>query len=116
MCRSWGRADHPRPARGARAHSLRETPEERSGYARRPPGSNSGPTPRWPRSGVWNFEIEFEALGFRIEPLESDAVRLLAAPEAVTDPEGAFLGALEALVGGEDLAKALACRGSTKFG
>ena len=65
---------------------------------------------------VWNFEIEFEALGFRIEPFESDAVRLLAAPEAVTDPEGAFLGALEALVGGEVLAKALACQGSTKFG
>jgi DNA mismatch repair protein MutL len=43
-------------------------------------------------------------------------VRLLAAPEVVTDPEGAFLGALEALAGGEDLAKALACQGSTKFG
>ena len=43
-------------------------------------------------------------------------MRLLAAPEVVTDPEGAFLGALEALAGGEDLAKALACQGSTKFG
>ncbi|MDP9426630.1 MAG: hypothetical protein M3P37_11530 [Actinomycetota bacterium] len=32
------------------------------------------------------------------------------------DPEGALLGAVEALAGGEDLAKALACRGSTKFG
>ncbi len=44
------------------------------------------------------------------------AVRLTKAPETVTDPEGAFLGAIEALAGGEDLAKALACRGSTKFG
>ena len=43
-------------------------------------------------------------------------MRLLAAPQTVTEPEGAFSGALEALVGGEDLAKALACRGSTKFG
>ncbi len=65
---------------------------------------------------VWNFEVELEALGFRAEPFGNAAVRLLAAPEAVTDPEGAFLGALEALAGGEDLAKALACRGSTKFG
>ncbi len=65
---------------------------------------------------VWNFEVELEALGFRVEPFGSDAVRLLAAPQSVTAPEGAFLGALEALVGGEDLAKALACRGSTKFG
>jgi hypothetical protein len=55
-------------------------------------------------------------LGFRLEPFGGDAVRLLAAPLAVTDPEGAFLGAVEALAGGEDLAKALACRGSTKFG
>ncbi len=65
---------------------------------------------------VWNFEVELEALGFRAEPFGNAAVRLLAAPEAVTDPEGAFLGAVEALAGGEDLAKALACRGSTKFG
>jgi DNA mismatch repair protein MutL len=65
---------------------------------------------------VWNFEVELAALGFGTEPFGSGAVRLLAAPEAVTDPEGAFLGALEALAGGEDLAKALACRGSTKFG
>jgi DNA mismatch repair protein MutL len=54
--------------------------------------------------------------GFGVEPFGSDAVRLLAGPEAVADPEGAFLGALEALIGGEDLAKALVCRGSTKFG
>jgi DNA mismatch repair protein MutL len=65
---------------------------------------------------VWNFEVELEALGFRVEPFGGGAVRLLAAPEPVMDPEGAFLGAIEALVGGEDLAKALACRGSTKFG
>ena len=44
---------------------------------------------------VWNFEVELEALGFRIGPFGGGAVRLLAAPEAVTDPEGAFLGALE---------------------
>ena len=43
-------------------------------------------------------------------------MRLLAPPRAVTDPEAAFLGAVEALAGGEDLAKAIACRGSTKFG
>lgn len=65
---------------------------------------------------VWNFEAEIEALGFIVEPFGGGTVRLLAAPDAVTDPEGAFLGAVEALVGGEDLAKALACRGSTKFG
>jgi DNA mismatch repair protein MutL len=63
-----------------------------------------------------DFEAELEALGFGLEPFGGDAVRLLAAPRAVTDPEGAFLGAVEALAGGEDLAKALACRGSTKFG
>jgi DNA mismatch repair protein MutL len=65
---------------------------------------------------AWNFEAELEALGFGLEPFGGDAVRLLAAPRAVMDPEGAFLGAVEALAGGEDLAKALACRGSTKFG
>ena len=65
---------------------------------------------------AWNFEVELEALGFRAEPFGAGAVRLIAAPESVADPEGAFLGALEALAGGEDLAKALACRGSTKFG
>ena len=65
---------------------------------------------------VWNFEAELEALGFELEPFCGGAVRLLAAPEGVTDPEGAFVGAIETLAGGEDLAKALACRGSTKFG
>ena len=43
-------------------------------------------------------------------------MRLTRAAETVTDPEGAFLGAIEAIAGGEDLAKALACRSSTKFG
>ena len=55
-------------------------------------------------------------MGCRVEPFGGEAVRLNAAPEAVTDPEGALLRAVEALAGGENLAKALACRGSTKFG
>ena len=33
----------------------------------------------------------------------------------MTDPEGAFLGAVEALAGGDDLAKPIACRGYTKI-
>jgi DNA mismatch repair protein MutL len=37
-------------------------------------------------------------------------------PETVTDPETALLAALHALAGGEDLAKALSCKGSTRFG
>jgi DNA mismatch repair ATPase MutL len=65
---------------------------------------------------VWNFEVELRALGFRFEPFGEGAVRISAAPETVTDPEAALLAALQALVGGEDLAKALACKGSTKFG
>ncbi len=65
---------------------------------------------------VWNFEAELEALGFAFEPFGADAVRVLAAPEPVTDPEAALIAAIEALAGGEDLAKALACRGSTRFG
>ena len=65
---------------------------------------------------AWNYEAELEALGFRMEPFGGDAVRLTAAPEGVMDPGEGLLGAVEALAGGEDLAKALACRGSTKFG
>ena len=65
---------------------------------------------------AWNFEVELEALGFRFEPFGDGAVRISGAPETVTDPEAAFLAALHALAGGEDLAKALACKGSTKFG
>ena len=65
---------------------------------------------------AWNFEVELEALGFRFEPFGDGALRITAAPETVTDPEAAFLAALRALAGGEDLAKALACKGSTRFG
>jgi DNA mismatch repair protein MutL len=65
---------------------------------------------------AWNFEAELEALGFRFEPFGDGAVRITAVPETVTDPETAFLAALHALVGGEDLAKALACKSSTRFG
>ncbi len=57
-----------------------------------------------------------KAIGFRFEPFGDGAVRISAAPETVTDPEAALLAALDALAGGEDLAKALACKGSTKFG
>jgi DNA mismatch repair protein MutL len=65
---------------------------------------------------VWNFEVEMQALGFRFEPFGEGAVRISAVPETVTDPEIALLAALRALAGGEDLAKALACKGSTRFG
>jgi len=65
---------------------------------------------------VWNFEAEMEALGFRFEPFGDGAVRISAVPGTVTDPETALLAALHALAGGEDLAKALACKGSTRFG
>ena len=57
-----------------------------------------------------------EALGFRFEPFGEGAVRISAMPETVTDPEAALLAALHALAGGEDLVKALACKGSTRFG
>lgn len=65
---------------------------------------------------VWNFDVELAKLGFEVEPFGEGAVRVLAAPETVTDPETALLAAVEALAGGEDLAKALACKGSRKFG
>ena len=65
---------------------------------------------------VSNFEVEMQALGFRFEPFGEGAVRISAVPETVTDPETALLAALHALAGGEDLAKALACKGSTRFG
>ncbi len=51
-----------------------------------------------------------------LEPFGGDAVRLTRAAETVMDLEEANLGAIEAIAGGEDLAKALACRGSKKFG
>jgi DNA mismatch repair protein MutL len=65
---------------------------------------------------AWNFEAEMEALGFRFEPFGEGALRITAVPGTVTDPEAALLAALHALAGGEDLAKALACKGSTRFG
>lgn len=65
---------------------------------------------------AWGLEEELNSLGFLFEPFGADRVRISAVPEAVTDPETAFLAALHALVGGEDLAKALACKGSTRFG
>lgn len=65
---------------------------------------------------VWNFEVELAKLGFEVEPFGEGTVRVLAAPETVTEPETALLAAVKALAGGEDLAKALACKGSTKFG
>lgn len=65
---------------------------------------------------AWSFEKELNVLGFAFEPFGDGAVRVLAVPETVTDPETAFLAALGALAGGEDLAKALACRGSKRFG
>ncbi|MBA3610954.1 MAG: hypothetical protein H0W54_06005, partial [Rubrobacter sp.] len=65
---------------------------------------------------VWNFEYELGALGFSFEPFGVDAVRVTAAPSPVSDAESAFVAAVGALAGGEDLAKALACKGSRKFG
>lgn len=63
-----------------------------------------------------NFEVEMEALGFRFEPFGEGAPRISAVPETVTDPETALLAALHTLAGGEDLAKVLTCKGSTRFG
>ena len=65
---------------------------------------------------AWAFETELNRLGFLFEPFGADAVRITGAPDTAVDPEAAFLAALHALAGGEDLAKALACKGSTKFG
>lgn len=65
---------------------------------------------------VWCYETELRALGFEFEPFGPETVRLLAVPEGAAEPATAFRGALEALAGGDDLAKALACKGSTKFG
>ena len=65
---------------------------------------------------AWALEEDLGSLGFLLEPFGPDAVRVTAAPETAADPEAAFLAALHALAGGEDLAKALACKGSTKFG
>ena len=65
---------------------------------------------------AWSFEAELNSLGFEFEPFGEGAVRLTRAPEAVADAEAALLAALGALAGAEDLAKALACKGSTRFG
>ncbi len=65
---------------------------------------------------VWNFEYELTALGFAFETFGAEALRILAAPDTATDAAVAFIAAVEALAGGEDLAKALACKGSAKFG
>jgi len=65
---------------------------------------------------VWNFEYELAALGFVFEAFGAETVRILAAPDTATDAVVAFVAAVEALAGGEDLAKALACKGSAKFG
>ena len=65
---------------------------------------------------AWSFEPELNSLGFEFEPFGEGAVRVSKAPETVADPEAALLAALRALAGGEDLAKALACKGSTRFG
>jgi DNA mismatch repair protein MutL len=65
---------------------------------------------------VWSFEAELSSLGFAFEPFGEGAVRVSKFPETVAEPETALVAALQALVGGEDLAKALACKGSTRFG
>ena len=65
---------------------------------------------------VWSMEAELKSLGFGFEPFGDAAVRMHAAPETAVDPEAAFLAAVGAIAGGEDLAKALACKGSPRFG
>ncbi len=65
---------------------------------------------------VWSFEDELNRLGFGFEPFGEGTVRVHAVPKPVVDVEVGLVAALEALAGGEDLAKALACKGSTKFG
>jgi len=65
---------------------------------------------------AWNFEGELNTLGFEFEPFGEGAVRVSKVPETVADAEAALVAALHALAGGEDLAKALACKGSTRFG
>ena len=65
---------------------------------------------------AWTFEAELNSLGFEFEPFGDGALRVSKAPETIADAEAALLAALGALSGGEDLAKALACKGSTRFG
>jgi DNA mismatch repair protein MutL len=65
---------------------------------------------------AWNFEAELNSLGFEFEPFGDGALRVSGVPETVTEAGTALEAALGALAGGEDLAKALACKGSTRFG
>jgi DNA mismatch repair protein MutL len=65
---------------------------------------------------AWSFEAELDSLGFRFEPFGDGALRVFGVPESVVDAGAALLAAVGALAGGEDLAKALACKGSTRFG
>ena len=65
---------------------------------------------------VWALEEDFGSLGFLFEPFGPDAVRVTAAPETAVDPEAAFLAALHALAGGEDLAKAWPARARQSSG
>jgi DNA mismatch repair protein MutL len=65
---------------------------------------------------AWSFEAELNSLGFRFEPFGDGALRVSKVPETVVDAEAALTATLGALAGGEDLAKALACKGSTRFG
>ena len=92
---------------------LRENPEAAPAALERPA---TAVLPEDLAPEAWTFEAELNRLGFVFEPFGADAVRITAAPQTAVDPEAAFLAALHALAGGEDLAKALACKGSTKFG
>jgi DNA mismatch repair protein MutL len=67
-------------------------------------------------SEAWDFEAELNSLGFQFEPFGDGALRVSGVPETVVDAGAALEAALGALAGGEDLAKALACKGSTRFG
>ncbi len=110
-----GRADHPRPARGTRAYPLREALKNVRGTPANLPVPAVVRPPVDLAPEVWNFEVELEALGFRVEPF-GVARCACSRPRVGGGPRGKAPGALEALAGGEDLAKALACRGLTKFG
>lgn len=65
---------------------------------------------------VYGYEVELRSLGFEFSPFGEGAVRVEAAPGTVGNVREAFPAALRALVGGEDLAKELACKGSKQFG
>lgn len=65
---------------------------------------------------VWNYDEELKQLGFVFEPFGELAVRLTHAPASAGDVAESLNAALWALVGGEDLAKEMACKGSRRFG